>query len=123
MEDRHSQYQLAGLVEMDDALFGPKKLGPPGRAAKGKSRVVIAVESRDKHAGFAVMQHVPAVDSDQIFSIAQDKIQPASDVRTDGWRAYQTLASKGFVHEPVIVSNDKEVLKQLKWVRVMIANM
>jgi transposase-like protein len=123
MEDRDSQYQLAGLVEMDDAFIGPRKPGPPGRGAIGKSKVVIAVESRDKHAGFAVMQHVPAVDSDQIFSIAQDKIQPASDVRTDGWRAYQTLGSKGFVHEPVIVSKDKQALKQLKWVHVMIANM
>ena len=99
-----------------------RKPGPPGRGAIGKSKVVIAVESRDKHAGFAVMQHVPAVDSDQIFSIAQDKIQPASDVRTDGWRAYQTLGSKGFVHESVIVSKDKQALKQLKWVHLMIAN-
>ena len=122
MEDRDSQYQLAGLVEMDDAFIGPRKSGPPGRGARGKSKVVIAVESRDKHAGFAVMQHVPSVDSDHIFSIAQDKIQPASDVRTDGWRAYQTLGSKGFVHEPVIVSKDKQALKQLKWVHVMIAN-
>ncbi|MGC8605312.1 MAG: IS1595 family transposase [Desulfomonilaceae bacterium] len=58
MEDRDSQYQLAGLVEMDDAFIGPRKPGPPGRGAIGKSKVVIAVESRDKHAGFAVTQHV-----------------------------------------------------------------
>lgn len=122
MEDRDSQYQLTGLVEMDDAFIGPRKPGPPGRGAKGKSKVVIAVESRDKHAGFTVMQHVPAVDSDHVLSLAQDRIRPASGVRTDGWRAYQTLGSKGFVHEPVIVSKDKQALKQLKWVHVMIAN-
>ena len=68
------------------------------------------------------MQHVPSVDSDQIFSIAQDKIQPASDVRTDGWRACQTFESKRFVYEPVIVSKDKQALTQLKWVREIIAN-
>ena len=93
-----------------------------GRGAIGKSKVVIAVESRDKHEGFAVMQHVPAVDSDQIFSIAQDKIQAASDVRTDGSLSHQTLGSKGFVHEPIVVDKDKQALKQLKWVHVMIAN-
>ena len=54
MADRDSQYQLAGLVEMDDEFIGPKKPGPRGRGAKGKAKVVIAVESRDKHAGFAV---------------------------------------------------------------------
>jgi transposase-like protein len=68
------------------------------------------------------MRHVPAVDGDQILMIAQDKIQPASDVRTDGWRAYQKLESNGFGHESVIVSKDKEALKQLKWVHVLIAN-
>ena len=31
MADRDSQYQLAGLVEMDDAFIGPKKPGPRGR--------------------------------------------------------------------------------------------
>ena len=39
MEDRDSQYQLAGLVEMDDAFIGPRKPGPPGRGAIGKSKV------------------------------------------------------------------------------------
>ena len=46
MEDWDSQYQLAGLVEMDDAFIGPRKPGPPGRRAIGKSKVVIAVESQ-----------------------------------------------------------------------------
>ncbi len=68
------------------------------------------------------MRHVSAVDSDQILSVAQDKIQPASGVRTDGWRAYRTLGSNGFVHESVIVSKDKEALKQLKWVHALTAN-
>jgi len=122
MADRDAQYQLAGLVEMDDAFIGPRKPGPPGRGAKGKAKVVIAVESGDKHAGFAVMKHVLAVDSDQILAMAQDKIQPDSDVRTDGWRAYQTLGSNGFGHESVIVSKDKEALKQLRWVHVLTAN-
>ena len=107
---------------MDEAFIGPKKPGPRGRGAKGKAKVVIAVESRDKHAGFAVMRHVPSADSDQILSVAQDKILPASNVRTDGWRVYQALGSNGFVHESVIVSKDKEALKQLKWVHVLTAN-
>jgi len=122
MADRDSQYQLAGLVEMDDAFIGPKKPGPPGRGAKGKAKVVIAVESRDKHAGFAVMRHVPSVDSDQILSMAQDKIRPTGYVRTDGWRAYEKLGSNGFGHEAVVVSKDKETLKRLRWVHVLTAN-
>ena len=90
---------------------------------EGKAKVVISVESRDKHAGFAVMRHVRAVDSDQILSVAQNKIHPAGGVRTDGWWPYQTLGSNGFVHESVIVSKDKEALKQLKWVHVLTADL
>lgn len=122
MEDRDSQYQLAGLVEMDEAFIGPKKPGSRGRGAKGKATVVIAVERHDKHAGFAVMRHVPSADSEQILSLAQDKILPASNVRTGGRSAYETLGSNGFIHESVIVSKDKEAQKQLKWVHVLTAN-
>lgn len=56
---------------MDDALIGPRKQGPPGRGARAKSKVVIAVESRDKHAGFAEKERVPSIDSDQIFPIVR----------------------------------------------------
>jgi hypothetical protein len=87
MADRDSQYQLAGLVEMDDAFIGPKKAGPPGQGAKGKAKVVIAVESRDTHAGFVVVRHVPSADSDQMLSVAQDKInRPAMFALTGGVR-------------------------------------
>ncbi len=123
MADRDAQYQLAGLVEMDEAFIGPRKPGHRGRGAKGKATVVIAVESGDKNAGFAVMKQVPAADSHQILTLAQHRIQPGSDVRTDGWSAYQTLASNGFGHEGVIIGKDKEALKELGWVHVLTANL
>lgn len=123
MADRDSPYQLAGLVEMDDAFIGSHKPGSQGRGAKGKAKVVIAVESRDKHARSAAMKYAPAVDRDQILSMAQDKIRPGSDVRTDGWRAYRTLGSNDFVHESVIVGKDKQALQQRKWVHVLTANL
>ena len=77
MADRDELYQLAGLVEMDEAFIGPKKPGPHGRGAKGKAKVVIAVESRDKQAGFAVMRHVRSVNGDQLLAIAQEGDHPA----------------------------------------------
>ena len=122
MADRDELYQLAGLVEMDEAFIGPKKPGPPGRGAKGKAKVVIAVESRDKQAGFAVMRHVRSVNGDQLLAIAQEKMAPETTFRTDGWSAYPILDANGFSHERVIVSKDKAALKQLKWVHVLTAN-
>ena len=122
MADRDQLYQLGGLVEMDEAFVGPKKPGPPGRGAKGKATVIIAVESGDKHAGFAVMRHVPNADGEQILGIVQEKMVRETSFRTDGWSAYQTLDKNGYPHERVIVSKGKAALKKLKWVHVLAAN-
>lgn len=122
MADRDEHYQLTGLVEMDETFIGPKKPGPPGRGAKGKATVLIAVESRDKHAGFAVMRHVPKADGEHILAIAQEKMERQTSIRTDGWRAYQRLSKNGYSLEQVIVSKDKSALHKLKWVHIMAAN-
>lgn len=123
MADRDAQYQLAGLVEMDDTFLGPRKPGAPGRGAKGKSRIIVAAESQGDHPGFAVMKHVSAVSGEQILELSSDKVVPKTRIRTDGWLAYRALASNGFVHEPYVVSQDKEALKQLRWVHVLAANL
>lgn len=123
MADRDALYQLAGLVEMDDTFLGPRKSGAPGRGAKGKAKIVVAAESRADHPGFAVMKHVPAVDSKQILELSRDKITPNTKIRTDGWHAYCALASNGFNHESHVISKDKEELRQLRWVHVLAANL
>lgn len=122
MADRDAQYQLAGLVEMDDAFVGSRKVGPGGRGARGRSKILVAAENRGKHAGFAVMRQVPAVSSNQILSLARDKITEGSTIRSDGWHAYEMLASNHFEHDRLVVSNDKQAVRKLKWVHLMTAN-
>lgn len=122
MADRDELYQLAGLIEMDEAFVGPKKPGPPGRGAKGKATVVIAVESRDKHAGFAAMRHVPNAGGEQILGIVREDMARETSFRTDGGRGYRTLGKNGYSHDQVTVSNDKSALQKLKWVHVLAAN-
>ena len=122
MADRDELYRLVGLVEMDEVFIGPQKPGPPGRGAKGKATVVIAVESRDKHAGFAVMRHVPNAGGEQILAVVQEKMAAETSIRTDGWSGYRTLARNGYSHEHVVVSKDKSALEKLRWVHVLAAN-
>ena len=53
MGDRDERYRLRGLVEVvDDAFIGGKRSGKRGRGAAGKTPVLVAVEHRDKGAGF-----------------------------------------------------------------------
>ena len=44
MADRDASNQLAGLLEMDDAFFGPSKPGKRGRGAVGKAKVVVVFD-------------------------------------------------------------------------------
>lgn len=122
MTDRDDLYQLAGLVEMDDAFMGPQKSGKRGRGAQGKAKMLIGVESRGDKAGFAAMRHVPEVSRSEITSLASDKISRGSTIRTDGWSAYRVLGSNGYDHEYVVLMKDKAGLEQLKWVHTLIAN-
>ena len=123
MADRDAQYQLAGLVQMDETFLGPRKPGAPGRGAKGKANIVIAAESQGDRPGFAVMKHVPAVSSKEILALSRNKVAPTTKIRTDGLHAYCALASNGFVHESHVVSKNKDALKELRWVHVLAANL
>lgn len=122
MADRDSRYQLGGLVEMDDAFIGPKKSGKRGRGSEGKSKVLVAAESRGLKAGFAFMEHVPEVSRKEILSATKANVALGSAVRSDGWEAYRILGSEGFQHSYVVLMKDAEGLKQLKWVHTLIAN-
>lgn len=123
MADRDSAYQLAGIIEMDDGFVGPKKKGKKGRGSKGKSKIIVSVESRGKTAGFGCMEHVPAVSSEQILSVAQEKVTKGSRIRTDGLLAYRALEADSFNHEKVVLYRNREGLNELRWVHRMIANL
>jgi len=58
MAQRDAYYRLAGLIEVDDSYFGAPKSGKRGREAQGKSKVVVAVQSRANKPGFAAMEQV-----------------------------------------------------------------
>ncbi len=122
MADRDGAYQLAGIIEMDDGFVGPKKKGKKGRGSKGKSKIIVSVESRGETAGFGRMQHVPAVSGEQILSMAQEKIVKGSHVRTDGWQAYRALETDSFNHEEVVLRRNSEGLDKLRWAHRMMAN-
>lgn len=122
MADRDAHYTLGGLVEMDDAFFGPKKPGKRGRGAEGKAKVVVAVENRNERPGFAALRQVQKADAGELLAIARDKIRQHSTVRTDGWRAYGILGENGLEHTKVIVSKDTDALRELRWVHILIGN-
>ncbi len=122
MADRDASYQLAGLLEMDDAYFGAPKPGKHGRGASGKAKVVVAVETPGPKPRFATMRRVPKVGRHDIKSMAQECLSVAATVRTDGWQPYQVLAELSHRHEPVITGSGKNAVNLFPWVHTLIAN-
>ena len=75
---RDANYQLAGLIEMDDTYFGAPKPGKRGRGAAGKAKVVVAVETPVDKPRFATMRMVPRV-SAEIQPLVQERLA------AEGW--------------------------------------
>jgi transposase-like protein len=122
MADRDANYQLAGLLEMDDTYFGATKPGRKGRGASGKAKVVVAVETPDDKPRFAAMRRVPTVGRQDIKGMALECLVPAATVRTDGWQSYRVLKELSHQHEPVVTGSGRNAVKLFPWVHTLIAN-
>jgi transposase-like protein len=122
MADRDASYQLAGLLEMDDAFFGPSKPGKRGRGAVGKAKVVVAVETDQDRPRFAKMRQVQEVSAQELVSHFKNCLMDDVIIRTDGWRAYRSLVSDPQQHEPTVVGSGANAVKVLPWVHALIAN-
>ena len=123
MQERDAYYKLAGLIEMDDAFFGPQKPGKRGRGACGKDKVVVAVQTNEQGAGFAKMQRVKEVSSGEILAVSHAMFDGRTTVRTDGWPAYRALNGQQHQHAPVVVGSGKNAVRLLPFSHTLIANL
>ncbi len=84
MGHRDSLYRLHDLIEIDDAFVGGHhSRGKRGRSAESKTPVLVAVENRDKRAGFIAMRQVCAVTRETVAQFVQRHLPPNQLVRSD----------------------------------------
>ena len=136
MADRDAAYHLAGLVEMDEAFFGPRGK-TQGRGSENKLTVLCAVslfQSKDgkQKPGFAHMRVVPDATTQSIEDFLQrlgsSPSSPESrclleTIRTDGWRSYGRAAkNKSLNHIKVALIEPADAGKLLPWVHRVISN-
>lgn len=136
MSDRDAGYSLAGLIEMDDAFFGPKG-NTPGRGSERKSTVLCAVSlyrdrKGEERPGFAHMQVVDNAAANTIEGflerlgcgvMTEEGQQLLEAIRSDGWRSYGRAAkNKGLQHFKVILRDPKAAGRLLPWVHRVISN-
>ena len=112
MGDRDERYRLRGLVEVvDDAFIGGKRSGKRGRGAAGKTPVLVAVEHRDKGAGFLAVNHQQLTQC----------LEPTAAVRSDAYSALNILAQH--CQQQAQVTTPQQADKWLPMVHIVIANL
>jgi transposase-like protein len=117
---RPDRERLRGIVEVDEVYIGGKKKGKPGRAAEGKSLVMIAVEDTSetkgkKSIGRIRMSRVHDATTKNLIDFIKENIQKGSTVRTDGWGGYINLEKEGYKHRVVgsFISVGEDLLPQI----------
>lgn len=103
---RPGRDKLSGLVEVDETYIGGTKPGKRGRGAAGKTLVLVAVEDKGKSFGRIRLHRIADASENSLIPAVQESIEPNSAVRTDGWKGYKNLSSKGYQHSIVRQSAD-----------------
>jgi transposase-like protein len=109
---RPGRDRLAGVVEVDESYVGGKQHGKRGRGAPGKALVVLAVQLQaGNRIGRIRLCHVADASGRSLVPATARMVAEGSEIRTDGWRGYNGLASKG--HQHVVVRSSTEVGEDL----------
>lgn len=110
MGDRDADYQLAGLIELDDAFFGaPTEGGKRGRGTE-QTPVLVGVSLNKQGAPqYVKMQVIPDVKGKTLVEFAQKHIAPGDTINSDTYHLYNALAEEGYVHQPIKFITSKTI--------------
>ena len=126
METRDAGYQLAGLIQVDDAFFkgGVNKGGDKRGRVTNKVPVIVMAAVKDEAITFARMEVVEDVESDAIRSVLEEHVAPGQTVRSDGFPAYNVVKDIGLTHDKQIVypKHGAPRYDVLKWVNILVSN-
>ena len=102
--DCEARRPLFGVVEVDESLFGARRVeGRRGRGAYGKTVVFGTFERR----GQVYTEIVPDCSRPTLQGIIRGRVDPSTVINSDGWRGYNGLVDLGYGHFRVDHSNDE----------------
>ena len=124
MAHRDSRYKLAGLIELDDAIFGSRRRnGQRRRRKEPPLSVRIAVSTnRCGNPGFTRMEVAHDADSLNHLEMIQRTVVPQQTIRTDGGTSFRALEELGFKHDLHPRMTPQEMDRFLPWASTLTAN-
>ena len=122
MANREAEYQLAGIVEMDESYFGaPTEGGKRGRGTE-KAKVIVGLSLNKKgHPLFVKMQVVADLKAPTLLDFAKEHIELGTIIHSDGYSSYNTLTAPNYIHRPLTFDLKKNP-DHLKWLHTIISN-
>jgi transposase-like protein len=107
---RPDRDKLYGTVEVDETYIGGERSGKRGRGAENKALIAIAVEDRagefGKGMGRIRLKQIPDASGESLVDFIRTHVSSGAQIRTDGWRGYESLNEEGYKH---IVVGSKEL--------------
>jgi hypothetical protein len=139
MGRRDGEYELSGVIELDDGFFstvrpegGKDKPLKRGRGSQKKSKVLVMIESmpvegkttkkgKQRKVGYIKMVVIDDLKANTITSLVEANIVKNTVIDSDNSTSYVKLKDVGMEHVPEIIPKDK-VNEMLPWVHIAISN-
>jgi len=128
---RSDRTKLSGIVEIDETYIGGEEhSGSTGRGTGNKVLVAVAVELIDVEKptrkglnplGRVRLSVIADASADSLVAFIKDNVEKGSQVITDGWASYSTLANNGYQHEVYVQSKKQADEKILPHVHLIIS--
>lgn len=124
MQARDANYQLSGLIELDDAYFGGKRAsGKRGRGSDKKTLVMVGVQlNENEKPQYTRMTTVDNLTEQNVKNVTKEQIKEGSEIKSDAYSSYKVLEKYGYIHKPTKIGIPENTSKFLPWVHIMISN-
>jgi transposase-like protein len=123
---RDAGYQLAGLIQVDDAFFsgGTRKGGDKRGRGTSKVPVLVMAATHNDAITFAKMEILDRVDGEHVQNILERHVKSEQRIKSDGLPVFNVVKELGHAHSPEVVypKGGSPKYDTLKWVNILVSN-